>query len=233
VQATQALHESIAIGREIGATDLLAAALTDLGMACLEQGDLAEARAPMEEALSLAQQLGRDSDVFGSAATALGELERLEGRWAAARSFYEASLAQARRKGEVRGIIATLNNLAMTAIAQGQVAGARQLVIESIELQDERVTSYGRMFPPLLCAGLAAVLGQWQCSARFEGAAIFHFAQVGWPLDPADKAYVDSFSARTRRALGDVAYETARAAGRNLTFEEVLAEIQQWLRDAP
>jgi predicted ATPase/DNA-binding winged helix-turn-helix (wHTH) protein len=232
-QAMQAHRESIAIGREICATDLLATALTDLGVACLEQGDLADARAPMEEALSLARQLGSESDVFGSAATALGELERLEGRWTEARSLYEVSLAQARRTGHLRGILSNLHNLAMTAIVQGRVASARELVIESIECQDERVTSNVRMFPPLLCAGLAAGLGQWQRSARFEGAAIFHFAQVGWPLEPADRAFADAISARTREALGAAAYEAARASGRDLTLGEVLAEMQQWLRDEP
>jgi predicted ATPase/DNA-binding winged helix-turn-helix (wHTH) protein len=232
-QAMQAHQESIAIAREIGATDLLAGALTDLGLSCLEQGNLAGARAPMEEALSLAQQLGSDGDVFGSAASALGELERLEARWSAARSLYEAALAQARRKGDLGGIITNLNNLAMTAMAQGQVAGARELVVESMRLQDELAFSWGPMILLFLCAGLAAVQGQWQRSARFEGAAIFLLARTGRRLVAGDKVFVDSISTRNREALGDVAYETARAAGRDLTFEEARTEMQQWLLDAP
>jgi predicted ATPase/DNA-binding winged helix-turn-helix (wHTH) protein len=232
-RAMQAHHEAISIGREIGAADLLAAALTDLGLSCLEEGNLAGARAPMEEALSLAQQFGSDGDVFVTAATSLGELERLEGRWSAARSLYEAALAQARRKGDLSGIITNLNNLAMTAMAQGQVASARELVIESMRLQDELAFSWGPMILLFLCAGLAAVQGQWQRSARFEAAAIFLLARTGRRLVAGDKVFVDSISSRTREALGDVAYETARAAGRDPTVKEVLTEVQVWLLEGP
>jgi len=232
-QAMRFLDESISIGRQIEATDLLARALTDFGMACLEQGKLRGARAPMEEALSIAYRLGGSGEVFVGAATALGELERLEGRWAEAQTLYEGALAQARKLREMRGIISNLNNLAMTAIAQGQLPGTRELILESIRLQDERVTNYGRMFPPLLCAGLAALLGQWQLSARFEAAATHHLARSGWPLDPADKAYLDTFSARTRQALGESGYEAARTAGRAMGFEELIAQSWQWLLDLP
>jgi hypothetical protein len=121
----------------------------------------------------------------------------------------------------------------MTAMAQGQVAGARELVIESMRLQDELAFSWGPMILLFLCAGLAAVQGQWQRSARFEGAAIFLLARTGRRLVAGDKVFVDSISTRTREALGDVGYETARAAGRDPTVEEVLTEVQVWLLDAP
>ena len=58
----------------------------------------------------------------------------------------------------------------------------------------------------------------WERSARFEGAARFHFARLGWPLDATDRAYVESFSTRTRAALGDAAFERLRAAGGALPF---------------
>jgi predicted ATPase/DNA-binding winged helix-turn-helix (wHTH) protein len=232
-QAMQAHHESIAIGREIGATDLLAEALTYLGEACLEQGDLSGARAPMEEALFLAQKLGSDSDAFVTAANSLGELERLEGHWAAARSLYESSLAGARKRGDLRSIEASLLNLAETAIAQRQVTGTREWLIEVFALRDELGVDYWQLISLLCCAGLAALLGHWQQSARFEGAATFHLARLGWPLDPADKSFVQSFIARTRAALGEAAFDAAQVGGRDLTFEEALTEGRQWLRTAP
>jgi hypothetical protein len=56
---------------------------------------------------------------------------------------------------------------------------------------------------------------------------------LGWSLEAADKAFVDSFSARTRDALGDAAFDAAQASGRNLSFDEALNELRQWLQDAP
>jgi len=81
--------------------------------------------------------------------------------------------------------------------------------------------------------GEPALRGDWERSARFEGAATFHFAQLGWPLDPADKAYVKSVSARTRAALGDARFEQLLATGRELALDEALAQMQQYVKEEP
>jgi len=93
--------------------------------------------------------------------------------------------------------------------------------------------SYQRLFPLILCAGLAALRGDWERSARFEGVATFHIAQLGWPLDPPDRAYVESLSNRTRAALGDAAFERLHATARGLPLEEALAQMRQYLREEP
>ena len=232
-EAMQAHREAIAIGRELGAKESLAEALTSFGVSCLEQGDLVAARASLKEALALAQKSGAASFELRFAANALGELERLEGHWAAARSLYEVALAAARQQGDPISISTNLSNLAITAMAQGHVTGTRELLIESFKVLDERTTEHMRMIALLWCAGLAALLGRWQQSARFEGAARLHLARLGWSLEAADKAFVDSFSARTRDALGDAAFDAAQASGRNLSFDEALNELRQWLQDAP
>jgi hypothetical protein len=181
----------------------------------------------------LAQKSGAASFELRFAANALGELERLEGHWAAARSLYEVALAAARQQGDPISISTNLSNLAITAMAQGHVTGTRELLIESFKVLDERTTEHMPMIVLLWCAGLAALLGRWQQSARFEGAARLHLARLGWSLEAADKAFVDSFSARTRDALGDAAFDAAQANGRNLSFDEALNELRQWLQDAP
>jgi len=92
------------------------------------------------------------------------------------------------------------------------------------------IVVYGRVLPLTLCAALATLEGDWERSARYEGAARFQFVQLGWPLDdPADRAYLESFSSRTRAALGDVAFEQAREAGRSLPLHEMLRQVQQYL----
>jgi predicted ATPase/DNA-binding winged helix-turn-helix (wHTH) protein len=231
-QVRRELDESVAIAREIGRIGLLASALSNLGGVYHEQGNLAGARAALEEALPLARDPEAGSAVFGKTAILLGELERAEGNWAPAQSLYEEALADVRRRGDLSSIRACLNNLAMVAIAQGQVANAHERLIEAIVLDDLNI-GYARMIPLLICAGLEAVQERWQQSARFEAAATFHLVRLGWPLDPADKAFVDSFRTRTREALGHETFDAAQASGRALKFDEALIELHQWLQDAP
>ena len=51
--------------------------------------------------------------------------------------------------------------------------------------------------------------------------------ELGWPLyNPADKAYLEAFSSQTRRALGNVAFERAREAGRAMPLDEVFREVR-------
>jgi len=232
-QSIQAHDEAIAIAREIGAPDVLADALTFAGMSRTEYGDLAGARLRIEEALTLSRPLGTGSERFGKAALALGELERLEGHWAQARALYQVAHAQARGQGDLRLIGSSLNNLIMTSLAEGSTAGVREWLLESLQMSEEVGADYQRLFPLLLSAGLAALQSDWESSARFEGAAIFHFAQLGWPLDPPDRAFAESFSSRTRAALGDVAFERALADGRALAVDQALAEMRQYLNQMP
>jgi hypothetical protein len=232
-QSIRAHAEAIDIAREIGEVDVLADALTFAGMSRTEVGDLTGARARIEEALTLSRRLGMQSERFGKAALALGELERLERNWARARAMYEAAHAQARGQGDLRLIGSSLNNLIMTSLAEGSTAGVREWLLESLELSEEVGANYQQLFPLLLSAGLAALRSDWESAARFEGAAIFHFAQLGWPLDPPDRAFADSFSARARAALGDAAFERALAQGRALAVDQALAEMRQYLNLMP
>jgi predicted ATPase/DNA-binding winged helix-turn-helix (wHTH) protein len=229
--AMQAHEEAVAIARELGATDSLAHALTFSALSLIERGDLGRARTQVEEAFALAHPLGAESETLAKTALVLGELERLEGNWTRAESMYEISLAHARRQGDLRLIASDLDNLIMTAIAQGSTAGVRERLLESVAVRADfsAINLYGLVFPLIGCAGLAALHGDWKLSARLEGAATFHFARVGWPLDPADEAYVQSFSARTRAALGDAGFEQAHAAGRELTLDQALAQMRQYL----
>jgi predicted ATPase len=228
--AQQAHEDAIAIARRIGAPQMLADALTWAGAFRMERRDLAGARAQMEEALEWARRVGSDSEAFGSAALALGELERFEGHWSQAQSLAEISLAIARRKGDLRRIATNLINLIMGSIAQRRIDGVRDMLLEAMALGEHVTVVYGQVIPLMLCAGLAGLQSDWERSARYEGAARFQFIQLGWPLDnPADRAYLEAVSSRTRAALGDLAYERARESGRALPLDEVLGQVRQYL----
>ena len=232
-QAKQALDEAIGIARELGAKEMLATSLWTLGGLFMEQRDLASARAPLEEALALARKVSVDSYAFERVSTGMGELERLEGHWEAARSHYEVSLALARKHGRPRGVWANLQNLVMAAIAQGDVTRTGDWLREYLASVDGSGVNYGYMNLLLCCAGIAAVQGQWQQAARFEAAATFHNAQMNWPLDPADQAFADALHDRIRAALSDEAFEAEQIAGHALSFDEAVNEVRNWLQTAP
>ena len=230
-QARKMHDEAIDIARRDGDPEELADALNGSGQTRVEQGDLAGARTQIEESLKLATQVGTDSQTFGTAALMLGELERLEGNWIRAQSLYEASLSIARRQGDARRIATNLNNLVMNSIALARSDGVREMLVEAMQHGQQVSIVYGPVFPLMLCAGLATLRGDWEVAARFEGAARFHFAELQWPLDPADRAYLESLSSRTRTALGDSGFGRAREAGRALALDEALAQVRQYLSD--
>jgi predicted ATPase/DNA-binding winged helix-turn-helix (wHTH) protein len=229
-QARRAIDEGIAIARDLGARPLLADGLSSLGGLFSEQRDLASARAPLEEALALMREAADVSFQFERASTSMGELERMEGHWEAARSHYQVALDLARLHGRQRGIWANLQNLVMTAIAQGDVTGTGPWMKEYLESVDASGVNYGYMNLLLCCAGIAAVQRHWRVAARFAAASTFQNAHMNWPLDPADQAFADSLHQRIRGALSETAFDTEQAAGRALSFDEAVSEARDWLR---
>jgi hypothetical protein len=118
----------------------------------------------------------------------------------------------------------------MSATAQRRSEGVREMLREVMALGEHVTVVYGQVVPLMLCAALAGLECDWERSARYEGAARFQFVRLGWLLDnPADRAYLEALSARTRTALGDVAYEQARDAGRALPLDEALRQVRQYL----
>ena len=176
---------------------------------------------------------GSDSETFGTAALALGELERFEGNWSRAQCWPKP---HSRSRGTRRPatIASNLNNLIMSSTAQRRTDGVREMLLEAMAIGEQVTVVYGQVLPLMLCAALAALQCDWERSARYEGAARFQFIQLGWPLDdPADRVYLESFSSRTRAALGDVAFERAREAGRALLLDEALRQVRQYLGQEP
>jgi len=232
--AEQAHEEAIGIARRIRAPQMLADALTWAGCLRVERGDLAGARSLMEEAFEWARQVGSDSEALGTAALALGELERFEGHWSRAEELAQTSLAIARHQGDLRRIASNLTNLIMSATAQQRTEGVRDMLLEVMALGEHVTVVYGQVVPLLLCAALAGLQHDWERAARYEGAARYQFLRLGWLLDnPADRAYLEAFSSRTRAALGDVAFERAREAGRALPLDEALRQVRQYLSEGP
>jgi len=80
-----------------------------------------------------------------------------------------------------------------------------------------------------VCAGLAALRAQWNRTARFYGAAESRAAQTGLHRDPADEAFLASYLAKARSALGVATFSAAETVGRALSNEAAMAEARAWL----
>jgi hypothetical protein len=71
---------------------------------------------------------------------------------------------------------------------------------------------------------VAAAWGRWERAARLCGARDALRAQLGAGLPPADPAGYAHTVTTCREALGEAAFEAARAAGEELSPEQALAE---------
>jgi WD40 repeat protein/predicted ATPase len=136
-RATALLEQSLALHRAAGnrAGILqagLGASLSQLALVLGEQGVYARARALYEECLALHRELG-DREGMGRAVLGLGDMARDEGAAAQVRAYCEESL---RLFGDLspRWAGFALNNLALAAYQQGDLAVAARQAEESVAL---------------------------------------------------------------------------------------------------
>ena len=72
---------------------------------------------------------------------------------------------------------------------------------------------------------LTCAQGRAEQASWLLGAASALRDELGTPLPPVDRSAYARLLAATREALGDERFSTARAAGRALTVEVLLAEV--------
>ena len=225
-------EKSVALSRAGGFDDSLSRALSRMGYAQLSLGNRSAARASLEEAFERGSRVVARVGRTNIAANALAELERLEGNIDAARTLYESELSCARDAGDRLSTMIGLNNLAMIAVVQNEAGRARDMLLESLAISDELASRRGRLVVMEVCAGLAASIGQWRLTPRFDGAADIHTVQMGRRRDVPDIEFLAPLVQRARRALGEAEYAAATAEGRALSYDEAVAEMMTWLRAA-
>ena len=223
------LEESLAIARDMGDKQRVAAALQPLGQVSLGQGDLAAARRHSEEALFLAQELG-DKRSIAAALTALAQFHRVEGDLDSAEPLYEKVLTIARDLRDSESIAICLLNLAMVSIGRGAGDCARGMLLEVLAIVDEIGSKPAGQSMLEVCAGLAALRDEWDQAARFFGAAGAQMDRSGLQRDPADEAFLAPLIAKARGIAGSAAFAATEAAGRALSYEEAISEARDWLK---
>jgi len=222
------LEESLAIARELGDKRRVVAALQPLGLAHLSGGELATARRYLEEAVTLATELNEPREI-ATASNQLGQLLRVEGDLERAEALYQRALKISRELGDQESAAAGLLNLAMVAISRRAADEARRLLREVLAIIDETGSKPAQQSLIEVCAGFAALRGQWIISARFYGAAEAYSEETGIRRDAGDAAFLEPLVAGAKKALNAELYAAAESAGRELAYEEVIREARVWL----
>ena len=222
------LEECLAVARALGDSQSIARALQPLGLSYVGQGNLAAARVHLEEALTLARSQG-DKRQVAAALNALGQLRRVEGALDESEPMYAQALALAHEIGDRETTAVGLLNLAMVDVERGTTESARRRLVDVLRISDEIGSKPAGQSVVEVCAGMAALEGDWLRAARFFGAAEEQTSYTGISRDPADDAYLRPLIERARRTASDDAFASAEQAGRALTYEDVIAEARAWL----
>lgn len=218
-----ALKRLTCISRQLGDQRGIATSLGHPGLAAVDRGDYAAARALYQEALAIFRALG-DIAVCATLLHNLGHAMSSQGEHAAARSLFEESLGLARGVGYKDGIAHYAGNLAVVAVHETDFAVARALLEESLTVFKELGNKRG------ICRALegfgilAAAQGEAVRAARVLGAAESLRNAITAPLPVSDRAHYqyDRYVATARAALGDEAFGAAWAEGTAMSPEQTI-----------
>ena len=228
-EARRHLAQSLAIANEIDDSARAAIVLGELGMVCMGQGELAEARSYLENAVELALRIGRKRSV-ASALNALAQLDRVECSLDAAEQRYEQVLSLTREMEDQESIAICLLNLAMVAIGRRSRDRSVAALAEALAIAQAIGSRRAGQSALEVTAALHASYQGWETAAILFGAAEAHRTQTGLSGDAADEAFLAPLRAATREALGD-AFASAMATGRTMSYEVAMARARRSLTE--
>lgn len=217
-RATQMLEESLALRRALGDPSGIASSLSSLGIIASYRSDYARAMRFFEESLTLRRQLG-DRGGIAECDYFLGIIMFHQGDRRQATEYFEQCLTHFRDLGDRAGTASALTNLGMLAQYHGEADRAARLYGESLSLRCELGDRQGIAECLERLAEVARAQGRPRRAARLAGAAEAVHGDLG----------VSRHKARggDRSRLGRrIDLDAARAEGRAMTLEQVLAYVR-------
>lgn len=223
-QATARYQECLPLFREQHDSLSVAEVLADLGRTHLELRDVTLAEAASEEALALARA-HTSWPAIALALAARGEIALVNGNVEQAIEDLSEALTLDRERGDRNVTGHRLANLAHALRARHDDHRAAAHYAEALGVLD-RVAGR-RVVAPCLegVAGLAAATHP-EAAARLWGAAAVLRETYGPPVPRIRRAAYDRAVGGARATIGEEAFAAAWAAGRTLSFEEVIVEAQ-------
>ena len=233
-EAQHLLEQALAIGREVGDELNTGWALLHMGMIAYQQGDYPAAQQALESGLAGCQLAGpQGRRGVGWGLIFLGDLALHSGDAELARSRFEASVALLRELADYGLLAYPLRRLGHMALQQGDFITATARCAESLQLNqaiDDRLAVAACL---AALAAIAAAEGQaatgaqrmqhLRHAANLCGAVAAQLEAIGAPLWPADAAALERLELALREQLGAVAFARARAAGRDLSIDQLLS----------
>jgi tetratricopeptide (TPR) repeat protein len=225
-------EEAITLCEKNGDTLNIGIPLMRLGSLALIQGDLAQARGYIEKGFQIGKEL-KDKILIIQAYTGLGTVDYFSQDFEQMEAHFQAGLALSREIGAVIYQMFCLRNLGIAALRQGKLNQSREYYLENLS-GTERLgwdanewMKYDVNTFILGMAGIALELKRYTRSARLLGVVEALFENFFKPLDIWDQAEFDRISSETQNQLDPPAFAAAWSSGRELTFEQAIAEARQ------
>ena len=216
------VQESLAVLRQQGNMWAIARALIALGAGALLEDNVDRAMAKFQEALAICQDL-QNAEGVALSLLYLGRAAHLRGDNAHSNTLLQESLVLFKDLGDSRGVAEVLLEMGRVAHAQGNDVRALALCRESLVLSRKLGDKSYIAFCLTALAGVIQSTGQAARAAQLFGAAEMLLESLDAVLDPGGSLEYDSDLAAARLQLGEESFEEARAEGRSMTFEQVVA----------
>jgi tetratricopeptide (TPR) repeat protein len=228
-RAHSLLEEALTGARALGDRELEAATTGALGILADAEGDFVTACSLDEAVLRIL----RSNAAAGSERTMtrtlrnLGRARHRLGDYAAARSLLEEALARARADDATTSIAATLLVQGELALDEGELAQARNLLLESIGLYLELGDRQRIVRAVEALAKLEAVQTRPELALRLGAAAAMQRDALQVRATPVEAGELEHWLDRSRVAVSPAKAEAAWAAGRTLPLEQIVADASR------
>ena len=217
-----AYEQAVEIAREVGDPGLLAATLLDLSFVPYLEREPERAEPILREGLAAAEEAG-DRVLTAELWSSLGFLDVVRGNPAGAIETRRAAIAILREEGMAWKVADSLTGLGMMSRATGDVDAARSELREALAIFAE---ARDTLMISMVLRGLAHVAndnGLHERAARLTGASARIRDEIGGGIPPELTGRWGDPEEDARRALGEIAYNRARAEGYAMDTDAAVA----------
>ena len=212
----------LGLARQLQEAHLTARLLAARAFALDLEDDRDGAARDAAESLQLYRQVG-DRRQVGTMLGNLGYVELSIGDIDVARGHLLESLDIARALNDHYGVVYETFNLGLASYLSGSLDAAADLFVESLHLAKRMQMKQSIAYALIGVAIAGSGADGMARSARLHGAAEQALTVLGETIEPLEGELRDRDCERLRSAMGAEAFEAEYAAGRALTFEQVLA----------
>lgn len=215
-------EESLAIYRRMGNRHGVALILDQIGIQARQAGEHERARQLFEECLAFHREVSNRAGIAG-ALHSISYTAFLQGDLPAARALDEESLRLHREVGDRRWELINLQHLGWVCLRLGRLEEARAYCAESLWLQ-RGLWVRQELATALQCLGdIGFAQRQWERAACLYGAADALIRTHGLVSAEGRPAGTEENDGALRAALGEAAFERARAKGQAMPMDQAVA----------